>query len=228
MAKATRYTFSGSSGAVTLPDEWFGSQVNRNAMYQAVRAQQTNDRAGTAHSKTRKEVRGGGAKPWRQKGTGRARVGSIRSPLWKGGGVIHGPRAKRWHLDVPRQVRRTAFRSALTQKAIDGAIRVVELDSFDEPRTQRLAKALKGWDVEGAKVLFLTATYEENLYKSGRNIPGLTVKRFRDASTLDVLRHDVLVVEEGAWTTRGGEAPAPTPEPVEPEEPAVTEESNDG
>lgn len=205
MAEASRYTFAGSaSGKVQLPDKWFGAEVNKNALYQATRAQRTNDRAGTASTLTRALVRGGGAKPWRQKGTGRARAGSNRSPLWTGGGTTFGPLPKHWHERVPQKVRRIAFVSALSDKAADGQVRIVELEAFDAPRTQRLVKALAGWDAPG-KVLFLTRAYEENLFKSGRNVAGLTIKKFADTSALDVLRHDVVVVEDGAWDTR----PAP-------------------
>lgn len=205
MAEASRYTFAGSaSGKVQLPDEWFGAEVNKNALYQATRAQRTNDRAGTASTLTRALVRGGGAKPWRQKGTGRARAGSNRSPLWTGGGTTFGPLPKHWHERVPQKVRRIAFVSALSDKAADGQVRIVELEAFDAPRTQRMVKALAGWDAPG-KVLILTRAYEENLFKSGRNVARLTIKKFADASALDVLRHDVVVVEDGAWDTR----PAP-------------------
>jgi len=205
MAEASRYTMAGSaSGKVQLPDEWFGAEVNKSAMYQATRAQRTNSRAGTASTKMKALVRGGGAKPWRQKGTGRARAGSNRSPLWKGGGTIFGPTPKNWHERVPQKVRRIAFASALSDKAADGLVRIVELEAFDAPKTQRLVKALSGWDAEG-RVLLLTRESDENLYKSGRNVAGLTIKKFGDASALDVLRHDVVAVENGAWESR----PAP-------------------
>ena len=202
MAEAKRYSMGGEAGStVELPEDWFGVEVNKNALYQATRAQRTNDRAGNASTKTRAEVRGGGAKPWRQKGTGRARAGSNRSPLWTGGGTIFGPRPKTWRERVPRKMRRLAFKSALSQRAREDSVRVVELEAFDAPKTQRLVKAIAGWEADG-KVLVLTATYDENLYKSGRNVPGLTIKKFGDASALDVLRHDVVVVEDGAWEAR--------------------------
>ena len=205
MAEASRYTFAGSaSGKVQLPDEWVGAEINKSAVYQATRAQRTNDRSGTASTKTRALVRGGGAKPWRQKGTGRARAGSNRSPLWKGGGTVFGPTAKNWHERVPQKVRRIAFASALSDKAAEGLVRVVELEAFDQPKTQRLVKALSGWDAPG-RVLLLTRGYDDNLFRSGRNVAGLTIKKFGDASSLDVLRHDVVVVEDGAWQSR----PAP-------------------
>jgi large subunit ribosomal protein L4 len=205
MAEARRYTFAGpASDTVQLPDEWFGAEVNKSALYQATRAQRTNDRAGTASTRTRALVRGGGAKPWRQKGTGRARAGSNRSPLWKGGGTIFGPLPKTWHERVPQKVRRIAFTSALSDKAAEGLVRIVELETFDQPKTQRLVKALAGWEAEG-RVLMLTREYDDNLFRSGRNVARLTVKKFSDASALDVLRHDVVVVEDGAWESR----PAP-------------------
>ncbi|HUO99933.1 MAG TPA: 50S ribosomal protein L4 [Gemmatimonadota bacterium] len=205
MAEVKCYTMSGASDrAVDLPDEWFGMEISKHALYQAIRAQRTNDRAGTASTKTRAQVRGGGAKPWRQKGTGRARAGSIRSPLWTGGGIIHGPAAKRWSERPPRRVRQIAFASALTERAKSGSVRVVELETFEAPKTAMLARALERWDAPG-KVLLLIARADENLLLSGRNMARLTVKRFADASALDVLSHDVVIVEEGAWDTR----PAP-------------------
>src|SRR5687768_3096501 len=135
-----------ASGDVDLDDGLFGVQPHIPVMHQVVTAQLAAKRAGTQSTKTRAEVRGGGAKPWRQKGTGRARAGSIRSPLWPGGGIIHGPRAKTWHQRVPQQVRRTAFASALTDRARAGAVRVVELEAFEAPKTKRLVEALGRWD----------------------------------------------------------------------------------
>lgn len=201
MAEAKRYGPDGAGSTVDLPEEWFGAPVNKNALYQVTRAEKTNARAGTAHTKTRAEVRGGGAKPWRQKGTGRARAGSIRSPIWTGGGTIFGPRAKKWKERVPRKVRRLAFVSALSQRASEGAVRLVELETFDAPKTQRLVKAIGDWEIEG-RLLLLTTGYDEALFRSGRNVPWLTIKKFADASTLDVIRHDVVAVEDGAWEAR--------------------------
>lgn len=216
MTRVTCYTTEGSSDRqVELPDEWLGVEINRHVMYQAVRAQQTNSRAGTASSKTRAEVRGSSAKPWRQKGTGRARVGSLRSPLWEGGGVIHGPKPKRWRERVPHQVRSAAFVSALSDRAQDGLVRVVELGTFEEPSTARLARAINRWDVEG-KVLLLIGEADRNILLSGRNLARVTVKKFSDASAHDVLIHDVVAVEDGAWDTR----PAPIKSRVAEEEQA--------
>lgn len=214
MTRVTCYTIEGSSDRhVELPDEWFGAEINRHVMYQAVRAQRTNSRAGTASSKTRAEVRGSSAKPWRQKGTGRARVGSLRSPLWEGGGVIHGPRPKRWRERVPHQVRSAAFVSALSDRAQSGLVRVVELGVFEEPSTARLARAIDRWDAEG-RVLLLIREAERNILLSGRNLARVTVKKFSDASAHDVLIHDVVAVEDGAWDTRS----APTSSRVGEEE----------
>ncbi len=208
MAKVTCYGFDGEGrGTVELPARWFDAEVNKSVVYQAARAERTNRRAGTASTKTRAQVRGGGAKPWRQKGTGRARAGSIRSPLWPGGGVVHGPKSKHWNEKVPQQVRRQAFASALTDRARDGAVRVVELEAFDKPGTRRLVGALGRWEASEARTLLLTARFDDFLFRSGRNVPWLTVMKFADASALDVLDHDVIVVEKDAWDTRaGGEA----------------------
>jgi len=210
MAKVTCYGFDGEGkGSVDLPGQWFGAEVNKNVLYQAARAERTNRRAGTANTLTRAQVRGGGAKPWRQKGTGRARAGSIRSPLWPGGGRVHGPKSKHWNERVPQQVRRAAFASALTDRAQGGAVRVVELDAFEAPKTKRLVEALGRWEAgDGARTLLLTSRYDDALYRSGRNVAWLTIKKFADASALDVLDHDTIVVEKGAWETRGaaGEA----------------------
>jgi large subunit ribosomal protein L4 len=203
MAGVQVHTMAGiSDRKVDLPAEWFGVEVNRHTLYQATRAQRTNDRAGTASTLTRAKVRGGGAKPWRQKGTGRARAGSIRSPLWTGGGVIFGPQPKTWRERLPKRVRQIAFASALSDRAAHGQVRVVALESFEEPRTARLAKAVAGWDTAGGKLLILTAGHDENLVLSARNLPRVTVKKFSDASALDVLLHDVVAVEDGAWSTR--------------------------
>lgn len=207
MAEITCYKFDGETrGTIELPARWFDAEVSKDAVYYAARAERTNRRAGTANTKTRAEVRGGGAKPWRQKGTGRARAGSIRSPLWPGGGIIHGPRAKTWHQRVPQQVRRSAFVSALTDRTRAGAVRLVELEPFDTPKTKRLVEALRRWEVgDGRKVLLLTTKFDDGLFRSARNVAGLTIKKFADASALDVLDHETIVVENGAWDTRGAE-----------------------
>lgn len=216
MAEARCYTLNGPADrAVELPREWFGVEVNKNALYHATRAQRTNDRAGTASTRTRAMVRGGGAKPWRQKGTGRARAGSNRSPLWTGGGTIFGPSPKRWHERVPARVRKLAFASALSDKAADEAVRVVDLEAFDAPKTARLVRALATWEAADGKVLLLTGGLDRNLYLSARNVQRLTIKKFADASALDVISHDVVVVENGAWETRPPPSAATHEEPTD-------------
>jgi large subunit ribosomal protein L4 len=204
MAKLTVQSLSGEErGSVELPADWFDAEVNKHVLYQATRAEATNRRAGTASTLTRAEVRGGGSKPWRQKGTGRARAGSIRSPLWTGGGVIHGPRPKRWNEKVSQRVRRAAFASALTDKTRNDAVRIVEIEAFEAPKTKRLVDALGAWNAAGGiKVLLLTAGYDEALILSGRNVARLVIKKFADASALDVLEADMVVVENGAWESR--------------------------
>lgn len=119
--------------------------------------------------------------------------------------MIFGPRPKTWRERLPKRVRQIAFASALSDRAAHGQVRVVTLEVFEEPKTARLAKAIAGWDTEGGKLLILTAGNDENLVLSGRNLPRVTVKKFSDASALDVLLHNVVAVEDGAWATR----PAP-------------------
>lgn len=210
MVETKMYSFDGEErGTVELPARWFDAEINKNVLYQASRAERTNRRAGTASTLSRSEVRGGGAKPWRQKGTGRARAGSIRSPLWTGGGVIHGPHPKRWHERVPQRVRRAAFAAALSEKARSGSVRVVELERFETPKTKRLVAALERWGAaDGRKVLLLTAGFDKALVRSGRNVARLTIEKFADASGPEVLDHDVVIVENGAWETRSAGAEA--------------------
>jgi large subunit ribosomal protein L4 len=116
--------------------------------------------------------------------------------------VIFGPRPKAWRERLPKRVRQIAFASALSDRAAHGQVRVVALDAFEEPKSARLAKAVASWETEGRKVLILTVGHDENLVLSGRNLPKVTVKKFSDASALDILLHDVVAVEDGAWATR--------------------------
>src|SRR5918999_5202900 len=156
MAKLSANVIDGSgkkTGTRDLPEEFFGGEVNESIMHDVVVAQLAAARRGTASTKKRDEVRGGGQKPWRQKGTGRARHGSIRSPIWSGGGVVFGPKPRDHSIKVPRKVRRAALRSALASKAGDG--RVWILDGFTEPKTKAAAGALKAADIEGRTLVVL-------------------------------------------------------------------------
>lgn len=184
-------------GSYALPEEYDGI-VNEAALYHAVRAHLNNRRQGTASTKTRAEVSGGGRKPWRQKGTGRARQGTTRAPQWVGGGVVFGPRPRSYRTDLPKKVRRVALRSALNARAADGALHVIERLDFEEPKTRRMLELLAGLGLAEQKVLVLTADTSPNVYRSGRNLQTVHVMRYRDVSAYEILWADALVVEEVA------------------------------
>jgi large subunit ribosomal protein L4 len=196
-----------AKGAYTLPAE-FDGVVKEGALYHAVRAHRNNQRQGTHATKTRAEVSGGSRKPWRQKGTGRARQGSTRAPNWVGGGIAFGPQPRSYRTDLPRKVRRLARQSALNARAAVGAIHVLEEFTFSAPRTRQLAELLGALQLTGRNVLLLTAETNTHLYLSGRNIPGVRVMRYQDAAAYDVLWADALVVEQAALGGTPGPAAA--------------------
>lgn len=181
---------------VELPKEIFGIKPNEVALRQYLRVYQTNQRRGTAKAKTRGEVRGGGRKPWRQKGTGRARHGSIRSPIWVGGGVTHGPRPRRFALSIPKKIARLALKSALSLKASEGKIKVLRELTFKEPKTAKASALLKKLKLE-KRVLVVIPEGNENLYCSFRNIKGAAVRAARNLNAYDVvLAEDALILKE--------------------------------
>ena len=196
-----------AKGAYTLPAE-FDGVVKEGALYHAVRAHRNNQRQGTHATKTRAEVSGGSRKPWRQKGTGRARQGSTRAPNWVGGGIAFGPQPRSYRTDLPRKVRRLARQSALNARAAVGALHVLEEFTFSAPRTRQLAELLGALKLTGRNVLLLTAETNTHLYLSGRNIPGVRVMRYQDAAAYDVLWADALVVEQAALGGTPGPAAA--------------------
>jgi len=205
--------------AVILPAETFDGQVHEAVLHQAVNTFLANQRQGTAKTKTRGFVIGGNQKPWRQKGTGRARQGSIRSPLWPGGGTAFGPLPRDYRRGIPRKVRRLALRSALNARAREQAISVIAPLAFEEPKTRRVAELLGRLGIGDRRVLVLTEALNSNLLLSARNLQNVSVMRYQDASAYDILRADALVIEEAALgkLEQGGEAsaiaPAPVPEP---------------
>jgi len=205
--KAKAYTAAGEarSAEVTLPDSVFDGTVNEHVLHQVVTALLAHRRQGTHSTRTRQESRGGGRKPWRQKGTGRARAGSTRSPLWRGGAVTFGPRPRDYAPQIPRQLKRLAIASALNARAASGDLVVVEPFGFDQPKTSRLADFLDAVGAEG-NVLVLTDGVNREVYLSSRNIPGLMVLPWGEASAYDVLWADLVVVEESALETEGEEA----------------------
>jgi large subunit ribosomal protein L4 len=184
-------------GDVALSEELFGIEPNPHAVHQVVRAQRAAARAGTASTKTRSEVRGGGCKPWRQKGTGRARAGSIRSPIWKGGGTVFGPTPRDYSFRVPRKVRRLAFRSALSAAAREERITVVEDFSLEAPSTRAVSEIIDRLDLDGS-VMVVVAADDLNVEKSFRNIAGVETFLPGEVNTYDVLRFDNLLFLKGA------------------------------
>lgn len=183
---------------VELRPDIFEIKPNDHAIYLAVKAYLANQRQGTHKTKTRGEVRGGGRKPWAQKHTGRARAGSIRSPLWVGGGTVFGPVPRDYSLDLPKKVKQLARKSALSYKLKDEQIIVIEDFTFEQPKTKRMVEILKAFNLLGKKVLLLTAGTDPNVYKSGRNIPTLNVLEAYKASTYDILNNQMILIQKSA------------------------------
>lgn len=194
------YTIEGkeSGSKAELRDSIFGIEPNETVIYEDVRRYMANQRQGTAKTKERGEVRGGGRKAYRQKGTGMARRGSIRSPLLKGGGTVFGPRPRVHNVKMTKKMRKLARKSALSLKATDKGITLVEDFSFDEPKTSRVADILKAFDWKDKKVLILTGDTDIDLYKSARNIPGVQVLEGNKPTTYQILDADVLLIQKSA------------------------------
>jgi large subunit ribosomal protein L4 len=216
MIEAPHYAADGTKRGANfaLPEDYFDGTVNEPVLHQAVKVYLNNQRQGTHMTKSRSFVSGGNQKPWKQKGTGRARQGSIRAPHWRGGGVVFGPTPRDYRTDIPRKVRQLARRSALNARAREGAVHVVERLAFRAPKTAQLAGLLGSLGLEGRKALVLTAGHNPNAYLSGRNLPTVEVMAYPEASAYEILWSDVVVVEEGALT---GVMPEPLPEETEAE-----------
>ena len=193
--------YSSSSGEqieeMQLSDKVFAEEINEAVIYEVVVNQLANARVGTSSTKGRGEVRGGGRKPWRQKGTGRARVGSIRSPLWRGGGVVFGPKPRDYSYSVPKKVRRLAFRSALSAKLNEDNLIVLDELNFPEPKTKKMAEILKKLSVD-KKAIVVTGSRDENVEKSARNIPGILPRTSDRLSVLDLVTHEKVVLTKDA------------------------------
>jgi large subunit ribosomal protein L4 len=207
MLEAAHYSAAGAKKSpFALPKDYFDGTVNEPVLHSAVRAFLNNQRQGTAATKTRSFVSGGNQKPWKQKGTGRARQGSTRAPHWRGGGTVFGPQPRGYTTELPRKVKQLARRSALNARAREGALHVVESIAFAAPKTSQLVELLGKLGVAEAKVLVLTATHRPAVWLSGRNLPNVDVLPYADASAYDILWADQIVVEEAAIS--GGEAVA--------------------
>ena len=182
---------------IELTDAVFGVDINEHAVYEVVKNYLANQRQGTQSAKTRAEVRGGGRKPWRQKGTGRARHGSIRSPQWKGGGVVFAPKPRDYSYTVPKKVRRLAMKSALTSKVANGELVVVDEFAMDAPKTKTFAGYLSALNA-GRKALVVTSENAPAVVRSGRNIPGVKVSFVNTLNVYDIINSDTLVITRKA------------------------------
>jgi large subunit ribosomal protein L4 len=185
------------TGSFDLPEAVFGIEPNGPVMHQALLRQLANSRQGTSSTKTRSEVRGGGRKPWRQKGTGRARQGSTRSPQWEGGGVVFGPHPRSYRMDMPRKQRRLALRSALSAKAQDGGLVVLEAFTLEAPATRAVTTLLRSVDA-GKRVLVVLGSHNEMLEKSARNIAEVQVTLAGNLSVRDLLIAETVIVTRDA------------------------------
>ena len=196
---AAAYTAKGNvREKVALPADLFDGTVNMPVMHQAVKAYLANQRQGNASTKTRGFVVGGNQKPWKQKGTGRARQGSTRAPNWVGGGTVFGPRPRSYAEAVPRKVRALARKSALNARAREDAIIVIDSLEYEAPKTSQLVGLLTSLGIAGKKVLILTDGVKPNVYMSGRNIRDTQVLNYPDVSTYNILWSDVVVIESSA------------------------------
>jgi len=198
MPKVALYNTSGAQiGEVELSDAVFGIEPNAHVVHEAVVMQRASLRAGTHKTKGRSEVSGGGRKPWRQKGTGRARQGSIRAPQWKGGGTVFGPMPRSYAYKLPKKVRRLAIKSALSAKVAGNELIVLDQLTMDAPKTKQFVEVLKNLKVE-RKALVVAAEYDENVALSARNIPGITFISADGINVLDVVGHDKLIMTKDA------------------------------
>ncbi|MEE9190488.1 MAG: 50S ribosomal protein L4 [Candidatus Neomarinimicrobiota bacterium] len=182
--------------SIKVDNTVFGIKPHENVVHQAVVAELTNLRQGTHSSKSRGMVRGGGRKPFKQKGRGMARAGTIRSPLWRGGGVVFGPEPHDYKQNMPKKMKRLARKSILSSKAAKGQIVVVEEMIFTEPSTKEFVSLLKNLKLDDKKITILPAVHDENLYLSARNVPGLTMVEALKASAVDLLDNEVLLFDK--------------------------------
>ncbi|MCM8710797.1 50S ribosomal protein L4 [Clostridium sp. SYSU_GA19001] len=183
-------------GDIQLSDSVFGAPINSYAMHQVVVAQLANKRQGTQSAKTRAEVSGGGIKPWRQKGTGRARQGSTRSPQWTHGGIVFAPKPRDYSMSIPKKMRRVALKSALSSKVADNNIIVLESLELAAPKTKEIVAMLNAFNAK--KTLIVTAEVNENVYKSARNIEGVQVVPVNNINVYDLLKYEKFIVTKEA------------------------------
>nr|HQI16564.1 50S ribosomal protein L4 [Bacillota bacterium] len=192
------YNISGKQvGEIELNENIFGVDVNVEAMQQVVKMYLANQRQGTQSALTRAEVSGGGIKPWRQKGTGRARHGSIRSPQWKKGGIVFAPKPRSYRYTVPKKIKRIAMKSALSSKVNENNIVVIEELNFDAPKTKQVVSLLENLKID-SKTLIVLADNNENVVKSSRNIEGVKATFVNTLNVYDILKYDKFVITKDA------------------------------
>ena len=226
MAKALYYKVDGKKGkARDLPASLFDGVVNEDVMHQAVKAYLANQRQGTGSAKNRSAVRGGSRKPWRQKGTGRARQGSIRSVQWVGGGRAFPPIPHSWRQKLPKRVRLLARRSAWNVRADGDRVVLADLPALDAPKTREVRAFLEAIEAAEDKVLMLTDGQNETLYLSTRNMPKVKLMPFGEESVYDVLNADLLIIEKSALDDVSDEAPASRKKEATPKDETASEDT---
>jgi large subunit ribosomal protein L4 len=198
MPKVALFNIHGDKvGEIELSDDVFGAEVRSDIMHQAVVSFLANQRQGTASTLTRAEVSGGGRKPWRQKGTGRARHGSIRSPLWRKGGIVFGPKPRSFKTTMPKKLKRLALKSALSAKTKDNELILLDNLTMEVPKTKQMVSILDNLKAD-KKSLIVIADKDENVVKSARNIPGVKATYVNTLNVYDILNHDYLIMTKEA------------------------------
>ena len=199
MAQAIAFSAAGDkTGTVDLPEKLFGIEPNSHVVWEAVVNFQANQRQGTAKVKSRGEISRSNSKPWRQKGTGRARAGTWRSPLWRGGGTMHGPQPRNYKYKLPKKIRRLALRSALSDRAGSGRVHVIDSLELPEIKTRLLNDLLHKMEIGNDKVLMLVKELDEKIALSARNLPNVIVLAAREANTYTVVSADHVVLTKDA------------------------------
>lgn len=198
MPKVALYNITGQQiGDIELSENIFGAKINEHVLYEIVKNQLANKRQGTQSAKTRSEVRGGGRKPWRQKGTGRARHGSIRSPIWTGGGVTFAPKPRDYSYKLPKKVRKLGMKCALSSKVIDNNIIVLDDLKFEQPKTKDMISILNNIK-SNKKALIVMSEKDENVIKSAKNIQGIHTTLVNTLNVYDILRYDSFIITKSA------------------------------
>lgn len=200
MPQVSKFDMSGKEiGDYELNDKVFAEDINEHVVHQVITAQLAAIRRGTASTKTRSEVRGGGRKPWRQKGTGRARHGTIRSPLWVGGGITFGPKPRSYKKKVNKKMKRLALRSILTEKVNNDQLKIIDELDYDKPKTKQVINLIKDFDLEDKKVLIVLPEKNKNVYLSARNLPKVDTMVLDAMNAYQLLDNEyILILEEAA------------------------------